>query len=162
MGNPYVKLLSITKIAQASTEFRTARPHAGKLIAQANFENGTTTSGSPPSLEDIQKDLESILKYLPAMLAVVALFTMAICIAACVGTVCFLKSRKARGENVAVARNIPGRSQLGNSLPFTNETAKDLNGGSTGSLMSSTSTRGNYAPVSLYNAQAGSLPNHAA
>jgi len=137
MRSLYVTLLTLATTAAASTESHIVRRG-----------NGTST----PTLNDIYNDIQKVLQYLPAALAIIAICGLTVCIIGCVAIAYFFKNRKPRGGVVGTRNNL-GPSPLGSVMPLTNRSGGNTD--STAFLTGPESTRGSYAPVSVYNLETG-------
>ncbi|KAF5388318.1 hypothetical protein D9615_000408 [Tricholomella constricta] len=94
MGNPYMKLLSIIDPDEASENFHKAR--GGRAKTNITFEglDGVSVMPSFNISQDISLSLERIGRYLPAMLAVVALNALILIILAIAGTIIYCRNRR--------------------------------------------------------------------
>jgi len=94
MGNPYMKLMSIIDPDEASVDFHQTR--GGQPKTNITYQ-GLNDAAALPSFnisQDISSSLERIGRYLPAMLAVVALNALILIILAIAGTVIYCRRRR--------------------------------------------------------------------
>ncbi|KAG5724355.1 Aspartic protease [Termitomyces sp. T112] len=94
MGNPYMKLLSLVDPDQASIEFTSARGGTPKTNITYQGLNGAAAMPSFNISADMTETLEIIGRYLPAMLAVVALNALILIIIAIVGLFVWCRRRR--------------------------------------------------------------------
>ncbi|KAG6861612.1 hypothetical protein C0995_014519 [Termitomyces sp. Mi166 len=104
MGNPYMKLLSLVDPNQASIEFTSARGGTPKTNITYQGLNGAAAMPSFNISADMTETLERIGRYLPAMLAVVALNALILVIMAIVGLFVWCRRRSLKNK-----RRINGR-----------------------------------------------------
>ena len=105
MGNPYVQMLALVDPVQASVEFHNVRggtPNTNITYNVSNSGSGSTTLSLPT---DVATALENLSKFLPAILAVMALNAIVLIVLVIVG---FILLCRRRGKN-ARTRRIPGR-----------------------------------------------------
>ena len=125
MGNPYVKLLSLTEPNEASAEFvsvrgGTARTNITYNVANAGSSSGSTTVSVSSSVADKLSDL---VDYIPAVLAIMALNAIALLVIAVVGVVFMCKRRRRKNSKKdrsllldnRVPTPFPGSSNQGGS-----------------------------------------------
>lgn len=146
MGNPYVKLLSLTDPNEASKEFHAVR--GGVALTNITYNaadstaSGTVASGS--SSESLTADtvdtLNSLGKYIPAMLAIMALNALAILLGLAAGAV-YLVRRRRNNDGGARARSTPGRTDLA-PMPMNPRPTSSFSMGSPGAQHT-------YEPVSM-------------
>lgn len=105
MGNPYVQMLSLVDPNQASVEFHDVRGGTPQNNITYNASSGDSESTTVTLSADVANTIDSLSKYLPAMLAVMALNALVLVILAVVAFV-LLCRRRGRG---ARARKTPGR-----------------------------------------------------
>jgi saccharopepsin len=105
MGNPYMKLLPIIDANEASVDFHKLRGGTPKTNITYKGLDGISVMPSFNISDDISESLERIGRYLPAMLAVVALNALILIILAVAGLVICYRRR----NPVAPARTIRGR-----------------------------------------------------
>lgn len=112
MGNPYIKLLSITDPNQASQEFVSVRGGTAKsnITYNASGVQASSSGGSVAlSLASSTADkLGKLVDYIPAMLGILALNALALLVIAGVG-VCWMCRGRRRGANKGLKK---GRTQF--------------------------------------------------
>ncbi|KAG6919436.1 hypothetical protein DXG01_006319 [Tephrocybe rancida] len=94
MGNPYMKLLSLVDPNEASIDFTNVRGGTPKTNITYQGLNGAAAMPSFNISADISSSLERIGRYLPAMLAVVALNALILVILAIVGICVWCRRRR--------------------------------------------------------------------
>lgn len=107
MGNPYVKLLSITNPDTASAEFVAARGGTARTGITYNV-SGAAAASSNVSAGGISTDqLNKLVDYIPAMLAIMALNAVALlCVAgAVIAYMCYRRRRRSSKKERAHALN---------------------------------------------------------
>ncbi|KAG6900971.1 hypothetical protein C0993_004409 [Termitomyces sp. T159_Od127] len=107
MGNPYMKLLSLVDPDQASIEFTNARGGTPKTNITYQGLNGAAAMPSFGLSADMNETLERIGRYLPAMLAVVALNALILIIIAVVGLCVWCRRRSSKNKRRANRRLSP-------------------------------------------------------
>lgn len=109
MGNPYMKLLPIIDADEASVDFHKIRGGQPKTNITYKGLDGISVMPSFNISEDISESLEKIGRYLPAMLAVVALNALILIALVVVGVViCYRKRNPA----------VPARTTRGRLSPM--------------------------------------------
>ncbi|KAG6880052.1 hypothetical protein C0992_007369 [Termitomyces sp. T32_za158] len=98
MGNPYMKFLSLVDPDQASIEFTSARGGTPKTNITYQGLNGAAAMASFGLSADMNQTLERIGRYLPAMLAVVALNALILIIIAFVGLCVWCRRRSSKNK----------------------------------------------------------------
>lgn len=104
MGNPYMKLLSLVDPDQASVDFANIRGGTPKTNITYQGLNGAAAMPSFNISADVNQTLERISRYLPAMLAVVALNALILIIMAIVGLFVWCRRRSPKNK-----RRVNGR-----------------------------------------------------
>lgn len=108
MGNPYIKLLSLTDPDQASAEFVAARGGTARTNITYNV-SGAAAASSNVSAGGISTDqLNKLIDYIPAMLAIMALNAVALLTVAgaVIGYMCYRRRRRsAKKERAHVLNN---------------------------------------------------------
>ncbi|KDQ28961.1 hypothetical protein PLEOSDRAFT_1112018 [Pleurotus ostreatus PC15] len=135
MGNPYVKLLSLTDANKASVEFHKVRGGAARndisfTAANVGASDGSTTITLSAKLADT---LDKVGKYFPAMLGVVALNALVLLGLIVLGIVFLCKKKKRRSA-------APARTPLGRLTPMPMDGQQ---------LSDRGSSRHMYEPVSM-------------
>jgi len=109
MGDPYMKLLSIIDPNEASVDFHKIRGGQPKTNITYKGVDGVAAQPSFNISTDISESLERIGRYLPAMLAVVALNALILIVLVTVGiVVCYRRRRP----------TIPSRTPRGRMSPM--------------------------------------------
>jgi len=110
MGDPYMKFLSIINPDEASEDFHKIRGGTPKTNITYTGLDGTSVAPSFFISNDISDSLEKIGKYLPAMLAIVALNALVLIVLIIVGLVTYCRKRRTAAPfNSARARTPLGR-----------------------------------------------------
>lgn len=109
VGNPYMKLLSIIDSDDASVDFHNVRGGTPRTNITFTGLNGISVAPSFAISNDISTSLEMIGKYLPAMLAIVALNALVVVICSVVWIFMLCRKRSARR---AIARARTPRSRM--------------------------------------------------
>jgi len=104
-GNPYIQLLSLINPDQASVEFHDVRGGTPQTNITYNVSNDGSGSTTVTLSTDVASTIDQLSKYLPAMLAVLALNALVLIILVIVGFV-LLCRRNRKGPR---ARKTPGR-----------------------------------------------------
>ncbi|KAF5369897.1 hypothetical protein D9758_001054 [Tetrapyrgos nigripes] len=107
MGDPYVKLLSLIKPDEASSEFAQARGTTAKTGITYNSSNETANAASSTSVTlsaDVADTIAKIGNYFPAVLAVLALNAVVLLTILIVGVVLLCQRRKKRRLRAAKGR----------------------------------------------------------
>lgn len=148
MGNPYMKLLSLIDPDEASVDFHKARGGQPRTNITYQGVDGVSLSPSFNISQDISSSLERIGRYLPAMLAVVALNALILIVLVIVGGIIYLRRKRARSPAA------PARTPLGRMSPMPmNRRSSYIPFNQTLSQVDATHS---YAPVSM--AMSGDIP----
>jgi saccharopepsin len=116
MGNPYVQMLSLINPDQASVEFHDVRGGTPQSNITYNVSNDGSGSTTVTLSTDVAATIDKLSKYLPAMLAAMALNALILIILAIVGLVLLCRRNK-KGSRV---RKTPGRlSPMPMNVPST-------------------------------------------
>lgn len=128
LRNPYMQLLSIIDPDTASTSFHKARGGVAQTNITYQGLEGAATMPSFNISNDISSSLEMIGRYLPAMLAVVALNALILIILAISGTVIYCRRsrptatpRVNRGRMSPMPMNPRHSYVAGGDLPLANQ-----------------------------------------
>jgi predicted aspartyl protease len=124
MGNPYMKLMSIIDPDEASVDFHQSRGGQPKTNITYQGLNGAAAMPSFNISQDISSSLERIGRYIPAMLAVVALNALILVILAIAGAIIYCRRRRssarpraARGRMSPMPMNPRHSYVAGSGLP---------------------------------------------
>ncbi|KAL5487670.1 hypothetical protein ACEPAI_5778 [Sanghuangporus weigelae] len=99
MGNPYVKLFSLTDPNEASSEFVSVRGGTARTDITYNVANAGSSGSSSVSVSSSVADkLSKLVDYIPAVLAILALNAVALLVIAGVGTAFMCKRRRRKGS----------------------------------------------------------------
>ncbi|KAF5321097.1 hypothetical protein D9619_000938 [Psilocybe cf. subviscida] len=100
MGNPYMKMLSIINADDASFDFHKERGGTPQTNITFTGLDGISVAPSFSISTDISESLELIGKFIPAMLAIVALNALIVIVCCIVWLVGFCKRRRNAGSSV--------------------------------------------------------------
>lgn len=129
MGNPYIKLLSLTDPNEASAEFVAVRGGSARTNITYNAASGSSSGLTNVSVSSSTADkLSKLVDYIPAMLGVLALNALALLVVAAVGVayICRRRNRKSsKKERALLALNARAPT------PFPGSSST-FNGGNTG------------------------------
>lgn len=140
MGNPYIKFLSVVNPNQASADFCESRGGTPKTnITYVGLSEAALSLGSSLS-DDTSQSLESIAKFIPPILALVALNSLVLIICCIVWLVSFCRKRSAR----AIAR-MP-RSRTMRPMPLSDTRSSYI---ADAAISSPSTPPHTYEPVSM-------------
>lgn len=105
IGNPYVQMLSLINPDQASVEFHDLRGGTPQNNITYNVSNDGSGSTTVTLSTDVANTINKLSKYLPVMLAALALNAFILVILAVVGLVLLCR----RGKKGSRVRKTPGR-----------------------------------------------------
>ncbi|KAI0322444.1 acid protease [Amylostereum chailletii] len=109
MGNPYIKLLSLTNPNEASADFAAARNTQARTNITYNAASGSSSSGTTVSIsDDLADTINKVKNYFPAILAVMALNALVIILILVAGIVYLC--RRHRGRSLVRPRKNKGRA----------------------------------------------------
>lgn len=105
MGNPYIKLLSLTDPDTASAEFAKARGSTARTGITYNASNSTSGTANVSVAGSTADKLAQLVNYIPAMLAILGLNALALLVVAGVGIMylCKRRHRKSKKERNLLA-----------------------------------------------------------
>ncbi|KAG6814176.1 hypothetical protein H0H92_000852 [Tricholoma furcatifolium] len=130
MGNPYMKLLSLIDPDEASSEFASARGSTANTNITYQGLDGAAVAAAPSYniSTDVSDSLERISRFIPAMLAVVALNALILIILSIVGLVVWCRKRRtsktkrrAGGRLSPMPLNPRHSYVAGSGLPIANQ-----------------------------------------
>lgn len=112
MGDPYIKLLSLTDPDTASAEFAAARGSTARTGITYNAANVTDASTSNASVSGTTADkLAQLVDYIPAVLAIMGLNALALLVLSAIGAIylCKRRNRKSKKErnHLALSNRTP-------------------------------------------------------
>lgn len=141
MGNPYIKLLSITDPNKASQEFVAVRGGTARsnITYNASGNLGSSSGSTSLSLSDSTADkLNKLVDYIPAMLGILGLNALALLVIAFVGVCWMCKGRRRGAKSLKKGRSVhslnaraptPYPGSLSSRRPEAADTAVDLGDG---------------------------------
>lgn len=110
MGNPYVKLLSIVDPNEASADFVAVRGGTAKNNITYNASNSSDAAPATVTLSAKLADtLDSVGRYFPAMLAIMALNAVVLLALGVIGIVFMVRRGRSKRSGAIKRRSNPGR-----------------------------------------------------